>query len=471
MSAKDVMKIIKDNEVKFVDFRFTDTIGKEHHVSVPAHQIDADKLEEGQMFDGSSIAGWKPINESDMIMKPDTATAVMDPFTEISTLNITCDIIESNDMKGYEKDPRSIAKRAEAYLGETGIGDTAYFGNEPEFFVFDSVKWDTGFGLGKAFYEIHSEEADWESGSDLEGGNKGHRPRIKGGYFPVPPVDSLHDLRGQMCLAIEEMGVTTEVHHHEVGTAGQCEIGALFNTMVKKADETQILKYCVHNVAHMYNKTATFMPKPIAVDNGNGMHVHQSIFKDGKNTFNGDEYGQLSQTALYYIGGIIKHAQALNAFTNSSTNSYKRLVPGFEAPEMLAYSAKNRSAAIRIPFVSNPKGRRIEVRFPDPTANPYLAFAAMLMAGLDGIKNKIDPGKPGDEDLYELTEKEKAKIPKVCSSLDQALDALDKDRDFLKMGGVFTDNVIDSFIELKMEEVTALRASPHPVEFDMYYSC
>ncbi len=471
MSAQDVMKMIKDNEVKFIDFRFTDTKGKEQHVSVPAHTIDADKLEEGQMFDGSSIAGWKPINESDMIMKPDTTTAVIDPFTEESTLNITCDIIESNDMQGYEKDPRSIAKRAEAYLNETGIGDTAYFGNEPEFFIFDSVKWDTGFGLGKAFYEIHSEEADWESGSDLEGGNRGHRPRIKGGYFPVPPVDSLHDLRAQMCLAIEEMGVTTEVHHHEVGTAGQCEIGALFNTLVKKADETQILKYCVHNVAHIYGKTATFMPKPIAVDNGNGMHVHQSIAKDGVNLFDGDEYGNLSETALHYIGGIIKHAQALNAFTNSSTNSYKRLVPGFEAPEMLAYSAKNRSAAIRIPFVSNPKGRRIEVRFPDPTANPYLAFAAMLMAGLDGIKNKIDPGQPGDEDLYELTEKEKASIPKVCSSLDQALHALDKDREFLKAGGVFTDNVIDSFIDLKMEEVTALRASPHPVEFDMYYSC
>ena len=471
MSAQNVMKMIKDNEVKFVDFRFTDTIGKEHHVSVPAHAIDEGKLEDGQMFDGSSIAGWKPINESDMIMMPDTATAVLDPFTEESTLNITCDIIEPNDMKGYEKDPRSIAQRAEDYLKETGVGDTAYFGNEPEFFVFDSVKWDTGFGLGKAFYEIKSEEADWESGSDFEGGNKGHRPRIKGGYFPVPPVDSLHDLRAQMCLSIEEMGVTTEVHHHEVGTAGQCEIGALFNTLVKKADETQILKYCIHNVAHMYGKTATFMPKPIAADNGNGMHVHQSIFKDGENLFTGDKYGNLSEMALHYIGGIIKHAKALNAFTNASTNSYKRLVPGFEAPEMLAYSARNRSAAIRIPFVSNEKGRRIEVRFPDPTANPYLAFAAMLMAGLDGIKNKIDPGKPGDEDLYELSEKEKKSIPKVCGSLQEALNELDEDRDFLIAGGVFTNDMIDSYIELKMGEVTSLRSAPHPVEFDMYYSC
>ncbi|SHN92358.1 Glutamine synthetase type I [Bathymodiolus heckerae thiotrophic gill symbiont] len=470
MSAKDVMKMIEDNEVKFVDFRFTDTIGKEHHVSVPAHTVNEAKFEEGQMFDGSSISGWKDINESDMILKPDTTTCVMDPFTQESTLIVRCDIVEPSNMQGYEKDPRSIAKRAEQYMQDSGIGDTAYFGNENEFFVFDSVKWDTGFGMGKAFYEIHSEEADWESGSDLEGGNKGHRPNVKGGYFPVPPVDSLHDLRSEMCLVIEEMGVETEVHHHEVGTAGQCEIGAKFNTLVRKADETQILKYCIHNVAHMYNKTATFMPKPIAVDNGNGMHVHQSIAKDGVNLFDGNEYGNLSQMALYYIGGIIKHARALNAFTNASTNSYKRLVPGYEAPEMLAYSAKNRSAAIRIPYVGNPLGRRIEVRFPDNTANPYLAFSAMLMAGLDGIKNKIDPGKPEDGDLYELTNEEKAKIPKVCNSLDQALDALDVDRDFLKLGGVFTDDVIDSFIGLKMKEVNAMRSAPHPVEFDMYYS-
>jgi glutamine synthetase len=470
MSAQEVMQMIKDNEVKFIDFRFTDTIGKEQHVSVPAHTIDEDKLNEGQMFDGSSIAGWKDINESDMILMPDTSSCVMDPFTEESTLNIRCDIIEPNDMKGYEKDPRSIAARAEKYMQESGVGDTAYFGNENEFFVFDSVKWDTGFGMGKAFYEIHSEEADWESGNDLEGGNKGHRPRIKGGYFPVPPVDSLNDLRAQMCLAIEEMGVTTEVHHHEVGTAGQCEIGAKFNTLIRKADETQILKYCIHNVADMYGKTATFMPKPIAADNGNGMHVHQSIAKDGKNLFDGDGYGNLSEMALHYIGGIIKHARALNAFTNSSTNSYKRLVPGYEAPEMLAYSARNRSAAIRIPFVTNPLGRRIEVRFPDNTANPYLAFSAMLMAGLDGIKNKIDPGKAADEDLYELTAKEKTKIPKVCNSLQEALEALDKDRAFLTEGGVFTNDMIDSYIELKMKEVNALRSAPHPVEFDMYYS-
>ena len=468
MSAKDVMKTIEEQSVKFIDFRFTDTKGKEQHVSIPAHTVDAAKLEEGQMFDGSSIAGWKDIHESDMILMPDCETAIIDPFTEEVTLNIRCNVVEPSDMKGYVKDPRSIAHRAEAYLKDSGIGDTAYFGNEPEFFVFDSVKWDTGFGMGTAFYEISSEEAAWSSKIDLEGGNKGHRPRVKGGYFPVPPVDSLHDLRSQMCLAIEEMGVTTEVHHHEVGTAGQCEIGALFNTLVKKADETQILKYCVHNVAHLYGKTATFMPKPIAVDNGNGMHVHMSISIKGKNLFDGNGYGNLSETALYYIGGIIKHARALNAFTNPSTNSYKRLVPGFEAPEILAYSAKNRSAAIRIPFVSNPKGRRIEVRFPDSTANPYLAFAALLMAGLDGIKNKIHPGDPADQDLYEDHDNS---IPKVSGMLHIALEELDKDREFLKQGGVFTDDVIDSFIDLKMEEVTAMRASPQPLEFDLYYSC
>lgn len=470
MSTKNVIKMIKDNSVVFIDFRFTDSKGKEQHVSVPAHTLDADKLKDGQMFDGSSIAGWKGINDSDMILQPDLTTAVLDPFTEEATLIIRCDIVEPNDMQGYDKDPRSIAKKAEKYLQKSGIGDAAYFGNEPEFFVFDSVKWDSGHGMGKAFYEIHSEEAAWESGEDFEDGNKGHRPRIKGGYFPVPPVDSLHDLRGAMCLAIEEMGVTIEVHHHEVGTAGQCEIGALFNTLVKKADETQILKYCVHNVASLYGKTATFMPKPIAIDNGNGMHVHQSIFKNGKNLFDGKKYGNLSELALYYIGGIIKHAQALNAFTNASTNSYKRLVPGFEAPEMLMYSSKNRSAAIRIPFVNNPKGRRIEVRFPDSSANPYLAFAAMLMAGIDGIKNKINPGDPANEDLYELSEVEKLKIPKVCGSLQQALEALHTDRDFLLQGNVFTNDMIDAYIMLKTEEVTAVRSAPHPIEFDMYYS-
>ncbi len=467
MSA-DILKMIKDNGVKFVDFRFTDTHGKEQHVSVPAHTVDESVFEQGKMFDGSSIAGWKGINESDMILMPDPSTAVMDPFFDDPTLIIRCDILEPATGEGYERDPRSIARRAEAYLQSTGIADTAYFGPEPEFFVFDDVRW--GVDMSGVFYKVDSEESEWNSEKVYEDGNIGHRPGIKGGYFPVPPVDSLQDLRSAMCLTMEEMGLEVEVHHHEVATAGQCEIGTKFDTLVKRADGNQILKYCVHNVAHAYGKTATFMPKPLVGDNGSGMHVHQSLAKGGENIFNGDEYGELSETALYYIGGIIKHARALNAFTNSSTNSYKRLVPGFEAPVMLAYSARNRSASIRIPFESNPKGRRIEVRFPDPTANPYLAFSAMLMAGLDGILNKIHPGDAMDKDLYDLPAEEAAAIPTVCHSFDQALEALDADREFLKAGGVFTDDVIDGFIELKMQEVTQMRMSTHPVEYDLYYS-
>lgn len=467
--SDNVLKMIKDNGVKFVDYRFTDSHGKEQHVSCPAHTVNADLFTEGKMFDGSSIAGWKGINESDMIMMPDASTAVMDPFADEPTLILTCDIIEPATGQGYERDPRSVAKRAEAHLKSTGIADTAFFGPEPEFFVFDDVRWKTT--MGGMSYEVDSDEAEWNSEKVYEDGNIGHRPGLKGGYFPVPPVDSLNDLRAAMCLAMEEMGLETEVHHHEVATAGQCEIGTLFNTLVKRADGNQILKYCVHNVAHIYGKTATFMPKPLVGDNGNGMHVHMSLAKDGQNLFSGDEYGGLSETALYYIGGVIKHARALNAFTNSSTNSYKRLVPGFEAPVMLAYSARNRSASIRIPFVSSPKARRIEVRFPDPTANSYLAFSALLMAGLDGIQNKIHPGEAMDKDLYDLPAEEAAAIPQVCHSFDQALEALDADRDFLKAGGVFTDDMIDGFIALKEEEIQRLRMSTHPVEFDMYYSC
>ena len=468
MSATKVNKMMKDNGVKFVDLRFTDTRGKEQHVTLPSSEIDSAFYKDGKMFDGSSIAGWKGINESDMVLMPDTSTAVIDPFADEPTLNLRCDILEPATMKGYERDPRSLAKRAEAYLKSTGIADTAYFGPENEFFVLDDVRW--GAEMSGAFYKVDSEEASWNAERVYEDGNIGHRPGVKGGYFPVPPVDSLHDLRGAMCDALEEMGVTVEVHHHEVATAGQCEIGTQFNTLVKRADWNQILKYCVHNVAHAYGKTATFMPKPIVGDNGSGMHVHQSLAKDGENIFAGDQYGGLSETALYYIGGIIKHARALNAFTNASTNSYKRLVPGFEAPVMLAYSARNRSASIRIPWVASPKARRIEVRFPDPTANPYLAFSAMMMAGLDGIQNKIHPGDAADKDLYELPPEEAANIPTVCHSLDQALEALDADREFLKAGGVFTDDLIDGYIELKMEEVTQLRMTTHPIEFDMYYS-
>ncbi len=468
MSAANVMKMIKENDVKYVDFRFCDTRGKEQHVSFPAHTIDEDTFEQGKMFDGSSIAGWKHINESDMILMPEASTAVMDPFYDEKTLILRCDIIEPKNMQGYERDPRSIAKRAEAYLQSTGLADTAFFGPENEFFIFDDVRW--GADMSGSFYKVDSEEAGWNSEKVYADGNIGHRPGIKGGYFPVPPVDSLQDMRSAMCSTLEEMGQTTEVHHHEVATAGQCEIGVKFNTLVKKADEVLTLKYVIANIAHAYGKTATFMPKPLVGDNGSGMHVHQSLSKDGKNLFTGELYGGLSELALYYIGGIIKHAKALNAFTNASTNSYKRLVPGFEAPVMLAYSARNRSASIRIPFVNNPKGRRIEVRFPDSTANPYLAFAAMMMAGLDGIQNKIHPGEAMDKDLYDLPPEEEKAIPQVCHAFDQALDALDKDRSFLTKGGVFTDDAIDGYIELKMAEVTRLRMSTHPVEYDMYYS-
>jgi glutamine synthetase len=423
---------------------------------------------DGKMFDGSSIAGWKGINESDMVLMPEEDTAVLDPFSDESTLIVRCDILEPTSMQGYERDPRSVAKRAEAYLKSTGIADTAYFGPEPEFFVLDDVRWKVD--MSGASYHVDSEEADWNSERVYEDGNVGHRPNVKGGYFPVPPVDSLNDMRAAMCLAMEEMGVAVEVHHHEVATAGQCEIGTRFNTLVKRADWNQILKYCVHNVAHAYGKTSTFMPKPLVGDNGSGMHVHQSLAKDGENLFAGNKYGGLSEMALYYIGGIFKHARALNAFTNASTNSYKRLVPGFEAPVMLAYSARNRSASIRIPYDPSPKGRRIEVRFPDPTANPYLAFSAMMMAGLDGIMNKTDPGEALDKDLYDLPAEEAKSIPTVCHALDQALDELDKDRGFLTAGGVFTDDMIDGYIGLKMEEVTTLRMTTHPVEFDLYYS-
>ena len=468
MSVDNILKTIKDEDVKYVDFRFTDTRGKEQHVTVPYHQVEAETFEDGKMFDGSSIAGWKGIQESDMILMPDASTAVLDPFFDDKTMIIRCDIIEPSTGQGYERDPRSVAKRAEAYLKSSGIADTAFFGPEPEFFVFDDVRYAQEMRGG--FYKIDSDEGYWSSAKKMEGGNSGHRPGIEGGYFPVPPVDSLQDLRSAMCNVLEQMGLPVEVHHHEVATAGQCEIGTRFDTLVKRADSLQILKYVVHNVAHSFGKTATFMPKPLVGDNGNGMHVHQSLSKGGVNLFAGDGYGGLSETALHYIGGIIKHARALNAFTNASTNSYKRLVPGFEAPTMLAYSARNRSASIRIPWVSSPKGRRIEVRFPDSTSNPYLAFTSMMMAGLDGIKNKIDPGAPADKDLYDLEAEEAAHIPTVCSSLEQALDCLDKDREFLKAGGVFTDDMIDAYIELKMQEVTRFRMTPHPLEFEMYYS-
>ena len=468
MAVADVLKMAKENEVKFVDFRFTDTKGKEQHVSVPIKAFGEDKFTEGHAFDGSSIAGWKGIEASDMILMPDPDSAFIDPFYDEPTLVLSCDVIEPSTGKGYDRDPRSLGRRAEAYLKASGLGDAAYFGPEPEFFIFDAVEWSDN--MSGSSCKIYSEEAAWSTDTKFEGGNLGHRPTVKGGYFPVPPVDQLQDVRSAMCTALEAVGVEVEVHHHEVANAGQCEIGTKFETLVKRADWNQRLKYVVQNVAHSYGKTATFMPKPIVGDNGSGMHVHMSIWKGGKNLFAGNGYAGLSEFALHYIGGIIKHARALNAITNPGTNSYKRLVPGFEAPVKLAYSARNRSASIRVPYVQSDKARRIEVRFPDPTANPYLAFAAMMMAGLDGVQNKIHPGDPADKNLYDLSPEEDAKIPTVCSSLDQALDYLDKDREFLTRGGVFSNEMIDAYIELKMQEVTRFRMTTHPIEFDMYYS-
>jgi glutamine synthetase len=466
-TAKDVLKMIKENDVKYVDLRFTDPRGKWQHVTFDITMIDEEIFAEGTMFDGSSIAGWKAINESDMLLMLDPSTAQIDPFFAETTMSIVCDILEPSTGEPYNRDPRGIAKKAEAYLKSTKIGDTIFVGPEAEFFVFDDVKfaaepYHTGF-------KVDSSELPTNSYTDYEGGNLGHRVRTKGGYFPVPPIDSLQDMRGEMLASMAKMGVKVEKHHHEVASA-QHELGMKFDTLTHMADQMQIYKYCIHQVANIYGKTATFMPKPVFGDNGSGMHVHQSIWKGGKPLFAGNKYADLSQECLWYIGGIIKHAKALNAFTNPSTNSYKRLVPGYEAPVLLAYSARNRSASCRIPWTANPKAKRVEVRFPDPTANPYLAFAAMLMAGIDGITNKIDPGSAMDKDLYDLPPKELKKIPTVCGSLREALNNLDKDRAFLKAGGVFNDDFIDSYIELKMTEVMRFEMTPHPVEYDMYYS-
>lgn len=469
MSNK-LLELIESSNAKWVDFRFTDTRGKEHHMTFPAHSVDEEVMEDGKMFDGSSIAGWKGIEASDMILRPDPETAFIDPFFDAVTVVVTCDIIEPSTLQGYDRDPRSIARRAEEYLKSTGIGDTAFFGPEPEFFVFDEVKWSVN--MSGVSHEIVAEEAAWSTNKDYEWGNMGHRPRVKGGYVPVPPVDSSQDMRAVMCDRIEDMigEGCIEVHHHEV-TPCQLEIGVAFNTLVRKADEVQKLKYAVHNVAHQFGKTATFMPKPIVGDNGSGMHVHISISKDGVNTFSGDEYAGLSETALYFIGGVIKHARALNAITNPSTNSYKRLVPHYEAPIKLAYSASNRSASIRIPHVSSPKAVRVEARFPDPAANPYLAFAALLMAGLDGIQNKMHPGEAADKNLYDLPPEEEALIPTVAENLEVALQALKDDHEFLLKGDVFTKEMLEAYIALKQEEVQRVNITVHPVEFDLYYSC
>ena len=468
MSIDKVEKLIKDSQAEFVDLRFCDMRGIQHHVTFPVSIIEPSLFEEGKMFDGSSIAGWKGINESDMVLLPDPDSAYLDPFYADPTIVLLCDVLEPATMQSYSRDPRGIAKRAEAFLKSSGIADLAFFGPEPEFFIFDSVRWANE--MGNTFFQIGSEEAAWNSGAKLDNGNSGYRPGVKGGYFPVPPTDSLHDLRAEMVKTLTQIGIEVEVHHHEVATAGQCEIGTKFSTLVKKADELLATKYIIQNVAYRNGKTVTFMPKPIVGDNGSGMHVHQSLAKGGANLFSGDGYGGLSQLALWYIGGIFKHARAINAFANSGTNSYKRLVPGFEAPVMLAYSARNRSASCRIPWVSNPKARRIEVRFPDPLQSGYLTFTALMMAGLDGIRNQIDPGAASDKDLYDLPPEEEKLIPQVCSSLDQALEALDKDREFLKAGGVMSDDFIDAYIDLKMQEVTKFRAATHPLEYQLYYA-
>ena len=468
MDTKQLLKSITDNEIQFVDLRFTDTKGKEQHVTMPVSEVDESLLEDGTTFDGSSVAGWKDINDSDMILQPDLSTARIDPFAQSNQMNITCDVIDPANMSGYNRDPRSIAKACENYLKSTGIADTCFIGPEPEFFVFDDVRW--GSELNGSFAKINSVEGCWASAEKMPEGNHGHRPTMKGGYFPVPPVDSLSDFRSEVSQILAELGLKPEAHHHEVATGGQCEVGVGGNSLVNKADEVQILKYVVHNTAHAYGKTATFMPKPLVGDNGSGMHTNVSLSKDGQNIFSGNQYANLSDEAIYFIGGLLKHSRTLNAFTNPGTNSYKRLVPGFEAPVLLAYSAKNRSASVRIPLALNPKARRIELRYPDPSANPYLAFAAVLMAGLDGIMNKIHPGDPSDKNLYDLAPEEEANYPTVCASLEEALASLQNDHDFLLAGEVFSKDMIQGYIDLKMDDVQRMRATTHPIEYDMYYS-
>jgi|TARA_B100000378_G_scaffold34954_1_gene26284 glutamine synthetase len=465
--SKKVLDLIKKNNVKYVDLRFTDPRGKWQHTAQTAHTITADTFQNGIMFDGSSIAGWKSIDKSDMMLMPDPETAVMDPFTAQPQLVLFCDVLEPISREPYNRDPRSVAKKAEAFLKKSGIGDKAYFGPEAEFFVFDDVRFDVS--MNHTFYKVNQEEGPYNSGSEMNEGNLGHRPAIKGGYFPVPPVDSFTDLRAEMVTVMEEMGLVMEKHHHEVAPS-QHELGLQFTTLTKAADSLQIYKYVTHMTAQAYGKTATFMPKPVLDDNGSGMHTHQSIFKGEKPLFAGSKYAGLSDTALHYIGGVMKHARAINAFSNATTNSYKRLIPGFEAPTLLAYSERNRSASCRIPYSPGPKGKRVEVRFPDASGNPYYTFAVMLMAGLDGIRKKIKPRNPIEADFYELSESELKGIPTVCASLQEAIDALDKDRGFLKQGDVFTDDMIDGYIDLKKEEIQKVNNTPHPVEFDLYYS-
>jgi len=468
MSASKVLKLIKEKEIEYLDFRFTDPKGKLQHVTIDCGIVNEEMLNEGIFFDGSSIAGWKAINESDMILKPDLERQVVDPFTSHNTLILFCDVLDAVKKNSYERDPRSTAKKAENYLKESSIGDKAYFGPEAEFFVFDDVRFKND--MNETSFKIDSSEGPYNTNKNYENGNMGHRPGVKGGYFPVPPVDGAQDMRGEFLKALKDMGIKVEKHHHEVAPS-QHELGMYFGTLTDQADNMQLYKYGVQMVAHSFGKTATFMPKPVKGDNGSGMHVHQSLWKGNTALFSGDKYSGLSDTALYYIGGILKHAKAINAFANSTTNSYKRLIPGFEAPVLLAYSARNRSASCRIPITMSKKAARCEIRFPDAAGNPYLTFSAMLMAGIDGIKNKIYPGKPADKDLYAMPEDEVKNIPTVCGSLREALENLDRDRKFLTQGNVFTDDQIDSYIALKFEEIYKLEHTPHPIEFEMYYSC
>jgi len=468
MSASDVIKTMKDEGVEYLDIRFTDPRGKLQHVTVMENQVDEDFFDEGFMFDGSSIAGWKSIDQSDMKLMPDTKSAYMDPVYAEKTMAVHCSIVEPDTGELYDRDPRGTAEKAEAYLKETGIGDTAFFGPEAEFFLFDDVRYSTE--MNKVSYEVDALDASWNTDTEYEMGNMGHRPGVKGGYFPVPPVDDGQDIRSEMLSTMKRIGMNVDKHHHEVASC-QHELGLIFAPLTEQGDHLQKYKYVIHNVAHAYGKSATFMPKPIAGDNGTGMHVNMSIWKDGKPLFAGDKYADLSDEALYYIGGVLKHAKALNAFTNPSTNSYKRLIPGFEAPVLRAYSARNRSGCVRIPWAESPKAKRVEARFPDPSANPYLCFSALLMAGLDGIKNKIHPGEPMDKDLYDLPPEELEGIPTVCASLREAMDELEADMDFLLAGDVFTKDQIEGYMELKWEEIYAYEHTPHPMEFKMYYSC
>ena len=468
MSADTMLKTISDESVEYVDIRFTDPRGKLQHVTVMADQVDADFIEEGFMFDGSSIAGWKSIEASDMKLMIDTDSAYVDPFYAEKTLCVHCSVVEPDTGEAYERDPRGTAEKAEAYLKSSGIGDVAYMGPEAEFFLFDNVKFSNE--MNKVSFEVDALDAAWNTDTDYEMGNTGHRPGVKGGYFPVNPIDDGQDIRSEMLSTMKRLGMKVDKHHHEVASC-QHELGLIFNSLTKQGDELQKYKYVIHNVAQAYGKSATFMPKPVAGDNGTGMHVNMSIWKGGKPLFAGDKYADLSQEALYYIGGILKHAKSLNAFTNPSTNSYKRLIPGFEAPVLRAYSARNRSGCVRIPWTESPKAKRVEARFPDPSSNPYLCFSALLMAGLDGIKNKINPGEAMDKNLYDLPAEELADIPTVCGSLREAIEELQKDHDYLLAGNVFTKDQIDGYIELKMEEIESYEHTPHPVEYGMYYSC